>query len=39
MSNLHETQISKKRKIAGYALSILPSLTQLAEITSKKGSI
>jgi hypothetical protein len=25
MSNLHETQISKTRKIAGYTLSIIPS--------------
>lgn len=26
MNSLHETQISKTRKIAGYALSIIPSL-------------
>jgi hypothetical protein len=26
MTGLNETQISKKRKIAGYILSILPSL-------------
>jgi hypothetical protein len=26
MNNLHEAQINKKRKIAGYILSILPSL-------------
>ncbi len=29
MNNLHESQISKKRKIAGYVLSIIPSLNIL----------
>jgi len=29
MSTLHETQIGKTRKIAGYALSILPSIMLL----------
>jgi len=39
MSNLHETQISKKRKIAGYALSILPSLMIfMAGITKLMGA-
>ena len=39
MSKLHETQISKKRKIAGYALSILPSLMILmAGITKLMGA-
>ncbi len=39
MNNLHESQISKSRKIAGYALSILPSLMILmAGVTKLMGS-
>jgi hypothetical protein len=39
MNILHETQISKKRKIAGYVLSILPSLMILmAGITKILGT-
>lgn len=39
MSSLHETQISKKRKITGYVLSILPSLMILmAGITKILGT-
>lgn len=39
MSNLHETQISKTRKIAGYVLSILPSfMILMAGITKILGT-
>lgn len=39
MNMLHETQISKKRKIAGYVLSIVPSLMILmAGVTKLIGT-
>ncbi len=39
MSNLHETQISKTRRIAGYTLSIIPSLMILmAGVTKLIGT-
>lgn len=39
MNMLHETQISKKRKIAGYVLSIIPSLMILmAGVTKLIGT-
>ena len=39
MNMLHETQISKKRKIAGYVLSIIPSLIILmAGVTKLIGT-